>query len=365
MKNCSIAGRFGDFRPYLFRHLRVRLGALPLPDITSEPPLVTVVIATYNRSAALAYALRSVCAQTLADWECLVVGDACTDDTAAVVAAFGDERIRFENLPVNVGDQSGPNNHGCARARGRFIAFLNHDDLWLPEHLRTCVEAIEATAADLVVPAMALLAGDGTVRLVSLPTDLRYNVNQSLPASAWLFRRELFDHVGPWRHRHACYNMPSQDWLFRVWKAGRRIAGIPLTTLLLLPSGTRRNSYLTGATEQAEWWHRIEADPGLPRWLAVQMAALANPPPTTSPQAPRVPYWRRTPAHWARTIRHLVTHHGIHLAWWLAPKFGLHPKTAEYFLRYRRRGGFVDALRRWRGLDQPASGSSDIPRPVA
>ena len=326
---------------------------------------MTVVIATYNRSDALAYALRSVRAQTLTDWECLVVGDACTDDTAAAVSALGDVRIRFENLPANVGDQSGPNNHGCARARGRFIAFLNHDDLWLPEHLRTCVEAIEATGADLVAPMMAQLPGDGAVRLVSLPAHQRYDVTYSMPASSWLFRRELAAAVGPWRHRHACHNMPSQDWLFRVWKAGWRIAGVPHLTLLVLPSGTRRDSYLRGAAEQAEWWRRIETDPELTRWLAVRMAAQANPPPTGTMRPARVPYWRRTPAHWARTARHLATHHGVRLVWWAAPKLGVHPKAAEYFFRYRRKGGFVDALRRWRGLDRDPADTADITRPVA
>ena len=98
-------------------------------------PRVSVVTATYNRSHILRHSIASVIAQRLTDWELIVVGDACTDDTADVVASFDDPRIRYHALAANVGEQSGPNNEGVALARGEMIAFLNHDDLWLPDHL--------------------------------------------------------------------------------------------------------------------------------------------------------------------------------------------------------------------------------------
>ena len=66
---------------------------------------VSVVMATYNRPRALRLAVASVRAQTFTDWELIVVGDACTDETAEVVAGFGDARIRFVNLPVRCGEQ--------------------------------------------------------------------------------------------------------------------------------------------------------------------------------------------------------------------------------------------------------------------
>src|SRR5690606_24951720 len=95
-------------------------------------PLVSVVMATYNRSNIIVYAIESLRANTLQDWELIVVGDCCTDDTETVVSAFGDQRIRFINLPENCGEQSGPNNFGVGLARGKYLAFLNHDDMWFP-----------------------------------------------------------------------------------------------------------------------------------------------------------------------------------------------------------------------------------------
>ena len=55
-------------------------------------PRVTVVVATYNRSNVLRYALDSLVAQSHSDWEAVIVGDRCTDDSEAVVASFGDAR---------------------------------------------------------------------------------------------------------------------------------------------------------------------------------------------------------------------------------------------------------------------------------
>mgnify|MGYP003477863702 CR=1 FL=1 len=86
-------------------------------------PRVSVIIATYNRSDVLRCAIRSVLAQSFGDFELLVVGDGCTDDSAAVVAGFADERVRWDNLEQNAGSQSAPNNRGLALARGRYVAF--------------------------------------------------------------------------------------------------------------------------------------------------------------------------------------------------------------------------------------------------
>jgi cellulose synthase/poly-beta-1,6-N-acetylglucosamine synthase-like glycosyltransferase len=64
-------------------------------------PRVSVIIATYNWSSVLPYSIGSVLQQTMEDFEILVVGDRCTDDSEAVVAAIGDPRIRWINLPAN------------------------------------------------------------------------------------------------------------------------------------------------------------------------------------------------------------------------------------------------------------------------
>ncbi|MEO8396980.1 MAG: glycosyltransferase family 2 protein, partial [Chloroflexota bacterium] len=113
-------------------------------------PLVSVIIPTYNRSNLIRYAIQSVLWQTLANFELLVVGDGCTDDTAEVVASFSDARIHWHNLPENTGNQSAANNHALEHAQGKYIAYLGHDDLWYFTHLERLVSALETEQAALV-----------------------------------------------------------------------------------------------------------------------------------------------------------------------------------------------------------------------
>ncbi|WP_170954728.1 glycosyltransferase [Polaromonas sp. AER18D-145] len=102
-------------------------------------PLVTVVIPTYNHSNFLREALHSVRAQSFLEWEVVVVNNYSTDDTIAVVESFADARIRLENFH-NQGVIGAARNRGIALARGAFIAFLDSDDLWLPEKLARCMD---------------------------------------------------------------------------------------------------------------------------------------------------------------------------------------------------------------------------------
>lgn len=116
-------------------------------------PLVTVRIATYNRAALLCErTLPTVLAQTYPHFEVLVVGDHCTDDTEERVRAIGDSRIRFVNLPERgrypeepfarwMVAGAAPMNYALARARGEWLAPLDDDDEFAPDHLEVMLEA--------------------------------------------------------------------------------------------------------------------------------------------------------------------------------------------------------------------------------
>src|SRR3954452_8082281 len=121
----------------------------PMSDNPAAAPRVTVIIATYNWSAVLPYSIGSVLRQTFRDFELLVVGDGCTDDSEQVVTSIDDPRVRWINLPRNTRHQSGPNNEGLCHARGELIAYLGHDDLWLPHHLKSHVKMYDETQCDL------------------------------------------------------------------------------------------------------------------------------------------------------------------------------------------------------------------------
>jgi len=100
-----------------------------------EGPLVSVVIATYNRAHAVGRAIRSALAQTFDDFEIIVVDDGSADDTAEVVQRIEDPRIRFLRHEGNLGP-SAARNTGIRASRGTYVALLDSDDEWMPDKLR-------------------------------------------------------------------------------------------------------------------------------------------------------------------------------------------------------------------------------------
>ncbi len=302
----------------------------------SEAPLVSVVIATYNRSNVLRYAIESVQSQTFQDWELIVVGDACTDDSAAVVTRFGDPRIRFVNLAHNVGEQSGPNNEGVRVSRGRYIAFLNHDDMWLPPHLATLVEGLERNGADLVFSLISRLQSDGTRSLGSVCSSGRFETLVSVNASGWLLRRSLAEAVGPWRYYRDCYLAPSQDWLHRAHRAGWSLVMVPRLSVIAIPSGFRARSYADRQEEEhRQLAQRLHTEPDfLERELTAIALTHARMDPSLGTSLAIGPYA-------ARAIKNLFRR--------LLVALGITPATFRMALHLRR-GALIDQYRQTRGL---------------
>lgn len=102
---------------------------------------ISVIIPTYNRAAYIADAIRSVQAQTYSDVEIIVADDGSTDQTAEVVAGFG-ERVKYFSLPHR-GQPAATRNGGLHVAKGEFVAFLDSDDLYLPHKLALQLAAFE------------------------------------------------------------------------------------------------------------------------------------------------------------------------------------------------------------------------------
>jgi Glycosyl transferase family 2 len=136
---------------------------------TDPEPLITVAMSTYHSPDTLVdVALASVRAQTYLNWEAIVVGDHCTDDTAARVEAIGDPRIRFYNLPVRENDSADPFERYAVKgsvpravaidqAKGTWIAPLSHDDAWHPDHLATLLDAARETRAEWIYSRMEMV----------------------------------------------------------------------------------------------------------------------------------------------------------------------------------------------------------------
>lgn len=127
---------------------------MKLPDEVA----VSVIISTYNRPEMLDRALESVCAQTYTDFDVWVIDD-FSDDEKAIEAVlskwdglFGDRGITLwpARMPFNTGYQCAPKNAGILYSNGAFIAYLDDDNTWHPDHLEKLVEAILNGEHDMV-----------------------------------------------------------------------------------------------------------------------------------------------------------------------------------------------------------------------
>jgi glycosyltransferase involved in cell wall biosynthesis len=116
--------------------------------MTSSPPMVTVVVPTHNRSELLKRALVSILAQTYGDFEVIVVDDGSEKSPADVVADLGDPRIQIFTHESNSG-AAGARNTALKAAQGKYLAFLDDDDEWLPEKLELQVEKINSSPPEI------------------------------------------------------------------------------------------------------------------------------------------------------------------------------------------------------------------------
>lgn len=203
-----------------------------------EPPLVTVVIATFDSSVTLKCALRSLQNQDFDNFEAWIVGDACSDDSEEVVASFEDERFFWTNLPKNYGSQAIPNNEGIRRARGRCIAYLGHDDLWMPWHLSGLLAHLEKTGAGMVHSVAALIGPQGAYSSLGPPPDGKTYLHNHIAPSSMMHRREIVDRTGFWRNYTEISRQVDDDFVYRAVGAGIRIEYCPQVSVIKFPSQT-------------------------------------------------------------------------------------------------------------------------------
>lgn len=166
-------------------------------------PNISVVIPVYNRADLLRETLASVLTQTVSDLEVLVCDDGSQEDIGAVVASFADHRLIL--LPgLHSGLPAVPRNRGIVAARGRWVAFLDSDDLWLPHKLELQLAAAERLGCRAVcADAHRLHPDQGRCGLYlgqSL-TGERLGFSGLLQdnlviASSALLQRSLFDQIG-------------------------------------------------------------------------------------------------------------------------------------------------------------------------
>lgn len=227
----------------------------------SWPPAISVIIATYNWSAALRCAIRSVLLQTMQDFEILVIGDGCTDDSEALVADFEDPRIHWHNLETNSGSQWAPNNFGLAHAASDWVAYLGHDDIWYPTHLQAILRTARRTEAELVTSIMILYGppGSGIRGLAGIFLGGVFTENDFVPPSAIAHRTSLTDTIGFWQDAESSALPVDTAYMRTAVTTGISIASTNELTSFKFNAAWRRDAYkLKSTVEQEGMLSRIE-----------------------------------------------------------------------------------------------------------
>lgn len=272
--------------------------------VRGKAPLISLLMPTHNRAEVLPYAIESVLAQKVRDFELLIVGDGCTDNTAQVVASFRDPRIRWYDLPKAPNFGYANRNVALREARGRYIGFAAHDDLLLPDHVERCVSVLE-TRPDLdIVYTRPLWVTPGGYLIplafslydpITAEGFLSRQIN-GIPATCVVHRRSCFDRFGYWDE-----SLPAcGDWELwaRIINGGGRanFAFLPEPTCLHFRAIWRTDAN-AGPPELGYWYSFYQQTAGLPSALKVEI-----PPDTLEQQV----FWEqivKEPQAWPDRVR--------------------------------------------------------------
>ena len=230
-----------------FEGAEVRRLAATLPPVPSA--LVATVIATHRRPEALVEAVRSALAQTVADQVVMVV-----DDGAGLPELPDDPRLFAVSLARNTATAGVVRNVGIRLTDSRYVAFLDDDNLWTPDHLERALGVLEQPGGpDAVYTALRRVRPDGTDHdILSVPFDRRRAAHESfLDTNAFVARRTPALRFSRLRRTPAV--MPREDWEL-IHRYSRR------HTVRHLPEPTVR--YLVNPESYWTTWTASGSGPG-------------------------------------------------------------------------------------------------------
>ena len=218
-----------------FEDAEVRRLSATFADGTPDA-LVATVIATHRRPVALEAAVRSALAQTVQDQVVIVVDDGAGLPKPGRLP--DDPRLFAVSLSQNTGTAGVVRNVGIRLTRSRYVAFLDDDNLWEPDHLHQALAAIGAPGAggtEAVYTALRRVLPDGSERdVLSVPFDRRRAAREAfLDTNAFVARRTRDLHFS--RLRRTPQVMPREDWeLIRRYSRRHNVQHLPVATVRYL-----------------------------------------------------------------------------------------------------------------------------------
>lgn len=140
--------------------------------------MVSIITPCYNASAFIEYTIKSVLAQTYTNWEMLIVDDCSKDDSAEIIKKYSekDNRIKYFKTESPSGTPTKPRNLAIKYASGRYVAFLDSDDIWLPTKLEEQIPLFQDEQTAIVYSNYEKISEDGcrNNRLIKAPDEVNY-----------------------------------------------------------------------------------------------------------------------------------------------------------------------------------------------
>ncbi|MFQ4140941.1 glycosyltransferase family 2 protein [Chlorogloeopsis sp. ULAP02] len=209
-------------------------------------PKVTVVIPAYNAMAFLPETLESVLQQTFTDFEVLIVNDGSTDNIVEWVAGIADTRVKLITQPNQ--RVSAARNTGITNAQGKYIAFLDADDLWEPTKLEKQVRCLDEQSTVGLVYTWTLLVDQennptGRIFASYLEGNVWNKLLENDPISSGsspLVRRNCFDNIGLF-DRNLAYAPDLDMWVRIAYRYPIAVVKEPLVRYRQLPNSFSRN----------------------------------------------------------------------------------------------------------------------------
>lgn len=254
------------------------------PSPTVSSPTTTVVVPTHRHHETLAFAVRSILGQTVADLGVVIIGDGVTDavrSEAHRLCAL-DARVTFEDHPKSPRRGELHRDRLIRASTSEYVAYCCDDDLWFPDHLETMLEGIRGH--DFIHPLPVLIASDGMPFF--MPSDLRRpesvrwhlsdDSRNTISLTGVVHTRDAYLRLphgwretpeGRWTDHYMWQQFFEQDWFAGVTSSRATTLKLMAEVRDDLPTGARR-------AEIEQWWDRL-GDPSFPAtWEAMVRAAL-------------------------------------------------------------------------------------------
>jgi glycosyltransferase involved in cell wall biosynthesis len=326
----------------------------PAPTAAANDPTVTVIVPAYNAAWSIESTLKSIKAQLFANFECVVVDDGSTDDTAERVERFIADDPRFRLIRQANGGVSAARNRALAEARGRYVANLDSDDMWRPQFLLRAVEILEhETPAPVMVFSRSLwihadetpVGGERRTEFGKIDFRTMLLANPIGNGSATLMRRDALAACGGWDVDLVRNFGQTEDWLLQLQLAAKGpVAAIDDHLVLYRVSENSASASLErSARATIETVRRVRR---------------------MEPRLPAVDYWMARSHALLWLLQRARKMGRKELIPWLAREVYL--RNPVWFLSPTLRASATGAAtKRLRGLMRAAAGRAAAPKPAA